>query len=516
VVVYSNKYSKILASIQLSRQNHSMFTAVLTDAAWVHDPVADVWYCPDEADPDWWWQQEALAEVESLPADAWRTWKEQQCAFESWSDARLGEITRLEAEISALQGAQLVQQAAFVRAAVERVAADPDADEDDRDAAGMSAMAQIGMALEVAAKTGDRRTEEALDLTARLPRTLQALCDGRITLAKARVIAAETRGLTAAETAIVEAKLLGLAAGSTPGALRYSARSIVARINSDALRKREKEAKAEREVTVYRHPHKPGMSVFSAVLPTAQAQALFGIVDAYAHAQKQARTPGDDRLMGACRADALYDLVTNPYGQGSRISYEIGVVVPAGALLGINDEPGYLPGHGPIPAALCRELAADATWRRILTDPDTGHLLDLGPQRYRPSERLREFVQVRDQHCRFPGCRRRARRCEVDHTIEFGLPGGDTIRINTGCLCKKHHDIKGMPGWDLIQDADGSGALTWITPTGQRYRTRPPDITTGEDPATENLGGPPPPAPPPGPPSPAQPAVRRLADDPPF
>lgn len=49
-------------------------------------------------------------------------------------------------------------------------------------------------------------------------------------------------------------------------------------------------------------------------------------------------------------------------------------------------------------------------------------------------------------------------------------------------LCEKHHVIKHLPGWDLIQDPDGSGTLTFVTPTGEMFRTRPPNLMTGEDP----------------------------------
>jgi len=46
--------------------------------------------------------------------------------------------------------------------------------------------------------------------------------------------------------------------------------------------------------------------------------------------------------------------------------------LPLGTALGLSDAPAELAGYGPIPADLARELAADATWRRILTDPVTG------------------------------------------------------------------------------------------------------------------------------------------------
>jgi len=118
--------------------------------------------------------------------------------------------------------------------------------------------------------------------------------------------------------------------------------------------------------------------------------------------------------------------------------------------------------------------------------PATGHLLDLGATRYAPSDRLAEFVRMRDQHCRFPSCRAPIDHSEIDHSIEFRI-GGRTIRINVSLLCRRHHKIKHLPGWDLVQDPDGSGILTFRTPSGQTFRTRPPDLLTGEDPDPEDL-----------------------------
>jgi hypothetical protein len=155
------------------------------------------------------------------------------------------------------------------------------------------------------------------------------------------------------------------------------------------------------------------------------------------------------------------------------VKYEMRVLVPAGTLLGLGDQDGHLPGHGPIPAEICRELAADSTWRRILTDPDMSHVLDVGAHVREPSARMREFIEARDQRCRWPGCHRPAHKADLDHSRMVSI-GGLTIRINLAALCERHHIVRHLPGWKVTQDPDGSGALTWTTPTGRVYRTRPP------------------------------------------
>src|SRR5699024_10256826 len=47
-----------------------------------------------------------------------------------------------------------------------------------------------------------------------------------------------------------------------------------------------------------------------------------------------------------------------------------------------------LTGYGPITPTTARALAAGGTWRRLVTDPLSGQLLDLGHTRYRPSTAL--------------------------------------------------------------------------------------------------------------------------------
>jgi len=44
------------------------------------------------------------------------------------------------------------------------------------------------------------------------------------------------------------------------------------------------------------------------------------------------------------------------------------------------------------PADVARELATDATWRRLLHDPTSGELLDVGRTTYRPPAALAEFI----------------------------------------------------------------------------------------------------------------------------
>jgi hypothetical protein len=91
--------------------------------------------------------------------------------------------------------------------------------------------------------------------------------------------------------------------------------------------------------------------------------------------------------------------------------------------------------------------------------------------RYRPSEELKRTLRARDQHCRFPGCRMPARRCDIDHTHDAAR-GGATALCNLACFCKRHHTLKHATDWTVRQLGDGT--LEWTSPTGRTYRDDPP------------------------------------------
>ena len=147
-------------------------------------------------------------------------------------------------------------------------------------------------------------------------------------------------------------------------------------------------------------------------------------------------------------------------------SMTINVVVDLPTLLGLADNPAELSGYGPIPASLARELATSHEWRRFISDPVTGELLDVGRSKYQPPEGLIEFINARDKTCRFPGCRRSAELSDIDHAIPWD-EGGNTSPENLGVLCRRHHRLKTHGGWKIVSNADGS--CTWTSPYGKKY-----------------------------------------------
>jgi hypothetical protein len=87
---------------------------------------------------------------------------------------------------------------------------------------------------------------------------------------------------------------------------------------------------------------------------------------------------------------------------------------------------------------------------------------------YRPPPTLQHLIRVRQQTCAFPGCRRPASQCDLDHTTPFQR-GGLTCECNLAPLCRAHHKAKQAPGFHLSQDQPG--VMTWRLPSGRAYQT---------------------------------------------
>ena len=125
----------------------------------------------------------------------------------------------------------------------------------------------------------------------------------------------------------------------------------------------------------------------------------------------------------------------------------------------------------PVPAMTAWALAAGGTWRRLVTNPVSEVVLDVGRTRYRPPTGLADLVRARDRACVFPICQIPAERCDLDHLTAWGQ-GGTTSLDNLATLCEAHHRLKHTPGWALTRDQT-SGDLSWHTPDKTVYQRHP-------------------------------------------
>ncbi|WP_285041391.1 HNH endonuclease signature motif containing protein, partial [Plantibacter sp. LMC-P-059a] len=211
-----------------------------------------------------------------------------------------------------------------------------------------------------------------------------------------------------------------------------------------------------------------------------------GIVERVEAAAAESRAAGDTRTCAQLQADAIAALaltgvtpedvmsspvLPHPIEVQEHIKPTVQITVPALSLAGVTDAPATLDGYGPIDPETAARLAVNApSMTRILVQPETGAVLSVGRKQYRVPADLQRAVRLRDGTCRAPGCGRRARACDLDHSVAWE-DGGTTDVGNLACLCRHHHRMKHLPGWDL--DHGPGGVLGWTTPDGKRHRTEP-------------------------------------------
>jgi hypothetical protein len=197
-----------------------------------------------------------------------------------------------------------------------------------------------------------------------------------------------------------------------------------------------------------------------------------GTLDVTAAAVDSTTTPTAPHATNTARPEPFGRTAFSLAAIARSVRPRIYVTVPVLTLLGRADAPGTLDGTVPIDADTARELAGLATsFTRLLTHPETGRVLSIGSDTYRPPADLRHFVAVRDITCRFPGCCRPAAKTDADHTVAHA-DGGPTAAGNLAALCRRHHVLKHQTRF-TVRQADDEGTLEWTTPTGRVHRTWP-------------------------------------------
>jgi len=342
---------------------------------------------------------------------------------------------------------------------------------------------EIAAALRLSSGTAQNRIDIARTLVNYLPNTCAALANGEISAAHASVIARESavvigKGLSAAAIEEIELKAISHAEFHTPVQVANKVRGTIARLSPEIFEAASEHARDCRKVTMYSEPD--GMATIVALLPAADAQTVMLAIDALARHESEINdgdvsiSPLDDeRTLDMKRADALTSLAATFLANNvdsykpHRRPVTVNLTIDLPTLLGLSENPGILAGYGAIPATVARELAADGKWKRFITDPVSGELLNLGRETYEPPQALIDFLTARDRTCRFPGCRQPARVGDIDHAKSWDT-GGETSISNLGVLCRRHHRMKTHGGWELKSRGDGS--CTWTSPTGKIYQ----------------------------------------------
>ncbi|OAH51229.1 HNH endonuclease signature motif containing protein [Microbacterium oleivorans] len=444
--------------------------------------------------------------------------------------AIVDDVARVAREVGSAQIAELRLLAAAGRLA-EAQTAQRNARVQVHDMALRSIAGEVGGVMRVTDRTVQRRIGEARTLIEGLPATVKAWEQGRIVRGHAITIVETGTSLPAEMWAEFEQLAISRCERDTPNRVRGQLEILALRMHPRSFAERHEEAAAGRCVRIV--PGQNGMSDVVATVPTViaegihdrltqQARAIIdtrderiavrggaGVAFGEAAATRTGDEEGNDddsaaiiatdqRSIDQVRADVFADLLLagtpalddtrdTTAGPLGAIRARVQVLIPAATLTGEDDGPCDLTGRSPIDPATARTLAGGSgMWERLFHDPTTG--VTVSTDSYRVPSGMRRFLQARDQHCRFPGCRVAAIRCEVDHTHDHAL-GGRTELSNLAHLCQRHHSMKQFTAWRVRQLK--GGVLEWTSPLGRTYREDVPTPAVAFTPAA-------PPPPPPG------------------
>ncbi|WP_197522247.1 HNH endonuclease signature motif containing protein [Occultella aeris] len=329
------------------------------------------------------------------------------------------------------------------------------------------------------------------------PEVFDALATGSIDSRRADVLIDATITLDHLRARGVHRAVLPGAGHLTWRQIETRAKRAVIEIDGPQADQRHTKARKDRQVLV--KADADGMAWLSAYLPADDAITIFTALDQIAGTP----TTGDDRAIGARRADALTDLAREvlatghtpdgnalPTRQGARP--HLFITVAQSTLDGDDDNAAHLEGYGPIPASMARAIASQATSSTVTVDPDTGDYTGgADPQRMSPATGHLPHAKP-------------ANHDEPDHDTGHGdgKPGGngeprddDPTGATEPTDGTDHVDSSGTPdpsdstdSTDSTDSSEGSGsgpAQTAPADVERRSETVPPPARTQTDPAPE-------------------------------
>ncbi len=334
------------------------------------------------------------------------------------------------------------------------------------------------------------------------PAVHAALARGQLDPARAGLIAGAAAGVGPDHGAALVSRVLPGAGRVRVDTVRERCRRAAWALDPASARHAAAQAAEQRSVFLTHAPPDPqcpgggGRAVLEMDGPAADVLTVAAAIEARALAMRtreraaateQGRA-ADGKPLAAWRYDALVDIARSvlegdhgPVQRSAASRPVVHVTVPAATLMGLSEAPGILSGalsgargaFGVIPADQARAIAADATWRRILTDP-SGRVIEVSERSYRPSAHLAALVRTDHRSCSAPWCARDARECDLDHLTPW--PGGPTSRGNLAPACPRDHRVKHSE-LGITAHRDPGGAIVHTTRTGHSYRSEEP----GED-----------------------------------
>ena len=241
---------------------------------------------------------------------------------------------------------------------------------------------ELAALLRLSPSTTARWMELARNAAGWLRPARDALGSARIGIAHFYALATTCEDLPEHTARVVQRDLLAMAdVLSLPAFKRRLKKAVIAADPRDADERHE-DAVAQRKLSIYADGEGTA-AVLAEHLPAHQAEMIFNVIDA----RIRRISIHDPRTVDQQRADeliAVFGLASADPGLPSehRRRPDVQLIIDLPTVLGLADNPGELVDYGPIPPRLARQIAYDGKWRRLITDPTSGALLDYGRTTY--------------------------------------------------------------------------------------------------------------------------------------
>jgi hypothetical protein len=302
---------------------------------------------------------------------------------------------------------------------------------------------------------------------ANLPKTVDALQDGRIGFAHAAIIARHGKAVTESFSAepFDERPYLKVAEHSSPSKLWYHAMHEWHRTDPQGAADLERR---EAEDRYLRYTDSPDGTVFiKGKFDSAAGATLRTALEPLA----QPRDADDRRCRERRDADALLELAEHALDaaavpQHTSVRPHVQVTTTLETLQGLIGAPaGEMALALPISAKAVQRFACDSSITRVLLGADSA-VIDAGREKRVVSGAARRALEARDKFCRWPGCERPASWTAAHHVIHWAS-GGKTDLSNLVLLCRHHHWMVHEGGWRLSLSPDGR--LITVPPETEFY-----------------------------------------------
>jgi 5-methylcytosine-specific restriction protein A len=288
-----------------------------------------------------------------------------------------------------------------------------------------------------------------------LPVVAAAFTSGQLSLSRAEALVVELTSAAAGRIGVdrvagAEREAVKYARESRCSArqLRSWTRHLIALLDQDGKPPEDRDAQTH-QLRLSAKPDGSGGWIAGELNAAAYA-AVYAAIDALAQPG-----PGETRDIYTRQADALQELAEFALTRDRDLP-DVGGERPQVRVLMTLDEleartTGTLLEHRSwVTVAQLRQWLCDCEFIPQVLGADS-QPLDIGRASRNIPPGIRRAVETRDRGCRFPGCDRAMKRCEIHHVEEW-INGGDTKVENLVMLCMRHHHLIHSSAWQVRMD----------------------------------------------------------------